>query len=112
MPVLASFKIANINTWRCENTAEGDVLRPLEKLEAEPVQFQVGPHGKVIFAHSTGDRPHRSTGVELLTKAALDLLQTDFSNSPVSPGDSWKPSGQFFYWKEYADEGLESALPI
>lgn len=107
MPVLASFKNANINTWRCENTAEGDVLRRLEKLEAEPVQFQVGPHRKVIFSHSTGDRPNRSTGVELLTKAVLDLLQTDFSNLPVSPGDSWRPSGQFFYWKEYADEGLE-----
>src|SRR5215472_11443728 len=79
MPVLASFKSARVNTWRCDGTAESDVLKRLEKLESEPVHFQVGPHGKVIFARSTGDRPNRSTGVALLTKAVLDLLQTDFS---------------------------------
>jgi hypothetical protein len=46
-------------------------------------------------------------GGDLLRKVTQDLLQTEFSPQPVAEGASWKPRGQFAYFRDRALKDLE-----
>src|SRR5258706_13418348 len=44
---------------------------------------------------------------DLLNKGPLVLLQTRLADYPVAAGRSWKPHGQFTYWRDYLLSGLD-----
>ncbi len=107
LPVQARYEEPRITSWRCSQDNQASIARQLHQLAAIPLTFQVGPHGEVGFRHQVQDRFDYNSVSDLLTKTALDLLQTRLSDHPVAEGSIWKPHGQFTYWKDYLAGGLE-----
>ena len=106
-PVRASYANAKISSWHCEGKSQEKLQTALKDLQHTPVTFQIGPQGEVGFVHADEDEFVEWRGTELLEKLTLDLLQGRLAPNPVQPGESWKPRGQFLYWKEYAMSGLD-----
>ena len=107
LPVKAEFQDPKISAWHCAGYDQKRMEKALREFAASPIVYQVGPHGEVGFEHSKRDRLAYESASDLLNKVALDLLQTRLADRPVSLGASWKPHGQFTYWKDFLLGGLE-----
>lgn len=107
VPVKAEYHDVKVTHWHCRDFDQKKVERGLRDFAASNVVYQVGPHGEVGFQHAARDRFTYLSAVDLLSKVTLDLLQTRLANRPVSIGSSWKPQGQFTYWKDYLLSGLD-----
>ena len=106
-PVESRYENTAVTSWHCAQLKQAAVERELHRLAASAITFQVGPHGEAGFQHQVQDRFDYNSVADLLTKVALDLLQTRLSDRPVIEGGVWKPHGQFSYWKDYLLGGLE-----
>jgi hypothetical protein len=107
IPVKAEYRDAKVTSWRCARFERVAVDKSLRDFAASPVVYQVGPHGEAGFQRNNRDRFTYQSAANLLSKITLDLLQTRIGDGPVSVGGSWKPHGQFTYWKDYLLSGLE-----
>src|SRR5881227_2146630 len=101
-PVEARYSEARVTSVRCALFAPEDFQKRLAALEAEPVLFRVGPHAETALSHTPNGYFKYWDGGELLRKITQDLLQTQFSPQPVPEGASWKPRGQFAYFRDRA----------
>lgn len=107
LPVDARFHSPVVTAWTCDQLKRADMERWLQQFTSQATVFQVGPHGEVYFEHHARKHFSENEASDLLTKVALDLLQTRFADRPVSPGNTWKPHGQFTYWQDPLLDGLE-----
>ncbi len=107
IPVDARYNKPALTSWHCTQVNQTAIEKELNRLAASAITFQVGPHGEVGFKHQAQDRFDYNSIVDVLTKVALDLLQTRLSDRPVAEAGVWKPHGQFSYWKDYLLGGLE-----
>ena len=106
-PVKAEYRDPKVINWRCEKFDRAAVDKSLRDFAASPTVYQVGPHGEAGFQHNSRDRFTYHSAADLLSKITLDLLQTRLADGPVAIGSSWKPHGQFTYWKDYLLSGLD-----
>ena len=106
-PVEAQYSETRVTSVRCALFAPEDFEKRLAALEAEPLVFRVGPHGETAFSNVHDGYFKYWDGAELLRKVTQDLLQTQFSPQPVAAGASWKPRGQFAYFRDRALKDLE-----
>ena len=106
-PVEAHYSEARVTSVRCALFAPEDFQKRLAGLQATTVLFRVGPHGETAMRHSGDGYFKYWDGGELLKNITQDLLQTQFSPNAVAEGESWKPRGQFAYWRDHALKDLE-----
>jgi hypothetical protein len=106
-PVKAEYRDPRVTNWRCAKFDHTAVDKSLREFVASPIVYQVGPHGEVGFLRNSRDRFTYQSAADLLSKITLDLLQTRLADGPVAAGSSWKPHGQFTYWKDYLLSGLD-----
>jgi hypothetical protein len=106
-PVEAKYTETRLSSVRCALFSARDFQKRLAALESSAVMFRVGPHGETALSHSGDGYFKYWDGGELLRKATQDLLQTEFSPQPVAAGASWKPRGQFAYFRDRALSDLE-----
>ncbi|HLW85936.1 MAG TPA: hypothetical protein VKR60_12035 [Candidatus Sulfotelmatobacter sp.] len=107
IPVEATFSEARVTSVRCLPVTQAAFERRLSSLEATPYLFRVGPHAETGVIPSGEKRFDYWNGAALLRKVTQDLLQTQFSPRPVTPGATWKPRGQFAYARDPALRDLE-----
>jgi hypothetical protein len=112
IPIHAEFHEVNLSSWDCRDLNRAQLEKALREFAASNVVYQLGPHGEVRFQPSSRDRFTYMSAVDLLNKIALDLLQTNLADKPVIPGSSWKPHGQFIYWKDYLLSGLDVSAAV
>jgi len=106
-PVEARYSETRVTSVRCALLAADDFQKRLSALEASPLMFRVGPHGETALSHTGNGYFKYWDGGELLRKITQDLLQTQFAPQPVVAGQSWKPRGQFAYFRDHALKDLE-----
>jgi hypothetical protein len=107
IPVKAEYQDLKVTGWNCRDFEQKKLERTLHDFTGSGIVYQVGPHGEVGFPHTARDRFTYWSAADLLNKVTLDLLQARLADSPVSVGRSWKPHGQFTYWKDYLLSGLD-----
>ena len=107
IPVEATYSETRLSSVRCALFSAVDFQKRLAALQSSPVMFRVGPHGETAMSHSGDGYFKYWDGGELLRKVTQDLLQTEFSPQPVAAGTSWKPRGQFAYFRDRALGDLE-----
>ena len=107
IPVKAEYHDFKVTSWQCAQFNRAQLEKSLKDFAAVPVVYQIGPHGEVGFEHNSRDRFTYQSAADLLSKIALDLLQTHLADQPVAVGASWKPRGQFTYWKDRVLSGLD-----
>jgi hypothetical protein len=107
IPVEATYSETRLSSVRCALFSAVDFQKRLAALQASAVMFRVGPHGETALSHSGDGYFKYWDGGELLRKVTQDLLQTEFSPQPVAAGASWKPRGQFAYFRDRALSDLE-----
>jgi hypothetical protein len=105
--VTAKYDDVVVTNWQCPQLSRMQAEKELRRFASSPVVYQVGPHGEPGFQRDSRDRFGNQSAQDLLSKVALDLIETRLSDHPVAPGDTWKPRGQFAYWKDYLLNGLE-----
>jgi hypothetical protein len=106
-PVEATYSEVRVTSVRCYPLSEAAFQKRLAGLQASPITFRVGPHGETGVIHSGQTHFNYWNGADVLRKATLDLLQTQFSAQPVAPGATWRPKGQFAYSKDVGLRDLE-----
>ena len=106
-PVEARYSETRVTSVRCALFSAEDFQKRLAGLQATTVLFRVGPHGETAMRHSGDGYFKYWDGGELLKNVTQDLLQTQFSPHVVGEGESWKPRGQFAYWRDHALKDLE-----
>jgi hypothetical protein len=106
-PVEAEYTGTRLTNWQCGPVKKPDVESALGEVEASPALYQVGAQGEVGFKHPDEDHFSYLSAIDLLRKVTLDLLETRLADAPVVPDATWKPRGQFTYWKDYLLSGLE-----
>jgi hypothetical protein len=106
-PVEARYSETRVTSVKCSLFSEADFQNRLTALQTAPVMFRVGPHGETAVMHGGGSYFKYWDGGDLLRKVTQDLLQTQFATRPVVAGDSWKPRGQFAYFRDRALRDLE-----
>ena len=106
-PVEARYSEARVTSVRCALFSAPEFEKRVAVLQSSPVLFRVGPHGETAFMQGAGGYFKYWDGGELLRKVTQDLLQTQFAPQPVAEGASWKPRGQFAYWRDHALKDLE-----
>jgi hypothetical protein len=107
IPVKAIYRDVKATSWTCTRFDRAVVDKSLRDLAAYPVVYQVGPHGEAGFQRNSRDRFTYRSAADLLSKIALDLLQTRLADKLVAVGSSWRPHGQFTYWKDSMLSGLD-----
>jgi hypothetical protein len=107
IPVEATYSETRVSSVRCALFSAVDFQKRLAALQSSAVMFRVGPHGETALSHSGDGYFKYWDGGELLRKVTQDLLQTEFSPQPVAAGASWKPRGQFAYFRDRALGDLE-----
>jgi len=107
LPVKAEYQDLKVTNWSCRELEQKKLEKGLRDFAASNVVYQVGPHGEVGYSHQGRDRFTYMSAVDLLNKVTLDLLQTRLADYPVAAGRSWKPHGQFTYWRDYLLSGLD-----
>src|SRR5271163_1707434 len=106
-PVEATYSETRVTSVRCLPVTQEAFEKRLTSLQAAPYLFRVGPHAETGVIPSGQKRFDYWNGAALLRKVTQDLLQTQFSPHPVTPGASWKPRGQFAYAKDSGLRDLE-----
>jgi hypothetical protein len=107
LPVTAEFSPPTISAWECRRLTRAGLESALHRFSAHAIAFEVGPHGEVGFDHNSRRQFAYGEAADLLTKLALDLLQTRLADRPVTTSAIWKPHGQFTYWQDSLLEGLD-----
>src|SRR5579863_292135 len=107
IPVEATYSETRVTSVRCLPVTQAAFERRLSSLQAAPYLFRVGPHAETGVIPSGQKRFDYWNGAALLRKVTQDLLQTQFSPRPVTPGASWKPRGQFAYARDSGLHDLE-----
>ena len=106
-PVEATYSETRVTSVRCLPVTQEAFEKRLSSVQAAPYLFRVGPHAETGVIPSGQKRFDYWNGAALLRKVTQDLLQTQFSPHPVTPGASWKPRGQFAYAKDSGLRDLE-----
>lgn len=107
IPVEATYSETRVRSVRCALFSAVDFQRRLAALQSSAILFRVGPHGETALSHSGDGYFKYWDGGEILRKVTQDLLQTEFAPQPVAAGASWKPRGQFAYFRDRALGDLE-----
>jgi hypothetical protein len=106
-PVEATYSETRVTSVRCLPVTQEAFEKRLSSLQAAPYLFRVGPHAETGVIPSGQKRFDYWNGAALLRKVTQDLLQTQFSARPVTPGASWRPRGQFAYARDPGLRDLE-----
>ncbi|MGA9977663.1 MAG: hypothetical protein WBQ08_03315 [Candidatus Sulfotelmatobacter sp.] len=106
-PVEATYSETRVTSVRCLPVTQEAFEKRLSSLQATPFLFRVGPHAETGVIPSGQKRFDYWNGAVLLRKVTQDLLQTQFSPHPVTPGATWKPRGQFAYARDPGLRDLE-----
>jgi hypothetical protein len=106
-PVQAEYRDLKVTNWNCHQLSRASLESRLRNFAASKIVYQVGPRGEVGFEHNSRDRFTYLSAADLLSRVTQDLLQSRLADRPKSLGSSWKPNGQFTYWKDYLLSGLD-----
>jgi hypothetical protein len=79
----------------------------LRELEANGTEFQIHSAGDVSLNRPVSIRDPEI--VNVLLKAAWDLLQSQLSDRTLTPGSPWAASRRFLYWPDTFVEDMEVA---
>ena len=92
----------------CAGSGNGQELSNiLHELEANGTEFEIHPAGDVSLKRPTSSREPEI--VNVLLKAAWDLLQPRLSEGPLAPGSAWVASRRYLYWPDTFVEEMEVA---
>ncbi len=98
-----------LNAWACKESVRKELEGRLRRLQAAALPFRINQHGEVRIADPEDETFDHSSGLRMLEKAAVDILQVKVSDRPVSPGATWNPGRRFVYWKDRFEDGLSVA---
>jgi hypothetical protein len=108
LPGVVHFQGVRATPPECSGAAKGQELSNiLRELEANGTEFEIHPAGDVSLKRPTSSREPEI--VNVLLKAAWDLLQPRLSEGPRAAGSPWVASRRYLYWPDTFVEEMEVA---
>ncbi|HYL92499.1 MAG TPA: hypothetical protein VEW69_05015, partial [Alphaproteobacteria bacterium] len=101
-----TYKEAKLLQMHCDALSESKAKQRLREIEQSPLPFTVSAQGEIGFPFPHDQELDFMGDFRVLTSSTIDLLQTVFHARPVRVGESWKPVGNFVYWREAVESGM------